>query len=144
MLAHPENQNMKATQIAQNKMLRMLEGVSLKEHISSSSLLTKHNLPSVNQLAGEIKLTEAWKAINVTAYPFKLEESNPNRLNCERAVRDTTTKKWKDFAASKAARESIGIDSAKLWNNAPISVTTAKTLYSAKRAIKQYCSTFEL
>ena len=28
----PENQNMKAAQIAQNKMMRMLEGVSLKEH----------------------------------------------------------------------------------------------------------------
>ena len=30
----PENQNMKTAQVAQNKMLRMLDGVSLKEHIS--------------------------------------------------------------------------------------------------------------
>ena len=51
----PTNSNMKATQVAQNKMLRMLDGVSLKEHITSKSLLIKYNLASVNQLAGEIK-----------------------------------------------------------------------------------------
>ena len=51
----PENLNMKATQVAQNKMLRMVDGVSLKEHVTSSSLLQKYNIPSVNQLAGEIK-----------------------------------------------------------------------------------------
>ena len=61
---------MKAAQVAQNKMLRMLDDVSLKEHISSSFLLKKHGLPSVNQLAGEIKLVEAWKSIHVTSYPF--------------------------------------------------------------------------
>ena len=68
----PENQNMKAAQVAQNKMLRMLEGVSLKEHITSSSLLLKFNVPSVNQLAGEIKLMEAWKATHVPLYPFQM------------------------------------------------------------------------
>ena len=47
----PENQNMKATQVAQNKMMRMLDGVSLKEHVTSSSLLLKYNIPSVNKLA---------------------------------------------------------------------------------------------
>ena len=52
----PENLNMKATQVAQNKMLRMVDGVSLKEHVTSSSLLQKYNIPSINQLAGEIKL----------------------------------------------------------------------------------------
>ena len=57
----PENQNMKATQVAQNKMMQMLDGVSLKEHVSSCSLLQKYNIPSVNQLAGEIKLMEAWR-----------------------------------------------------------------------------------
>ena len=35
----PINQNMKSIQVAQNKMLRMIEGVSLKDHVTSSSLL---------------------------------------------------------------------------------------------------------
>ena len=52
--ADPVNQNMKAIQVAQNKILRMVEGVSLKDHVTSSSLLLKHNLPSANQLAGQI------------------------------------------------------------------------------------------
>ena len=86
----PENQNMKAAQVAQNKMLRMLDGVSLKEHISSRSLLQKYNLPSVNQLAGEIKLLEAWKATHITSYPFQLDENNPNRQVLDRSVRPNT------------------------------------------------------
>ena len=71
----PENMNMKSAQLAQNKMLRMFDGVSLKEHILSSSLLQKYNIASVNQLAEEIKLVEAWKAIHINSYPFKMEQA---------------------------------------------------------------------
>ena len=35
------NQNMKSTQIAMNKMVRMVEGVSLKGHITTVSLLNQ-------------------------------------------------------------------------------------------------------
>ena len=82
----PENLNMKATQVAQNKMLRMVDGVSLKEHVTSSSLLQKYNIPSVNQLAGEIKLMEAWKATHVPYYPFKMTKNYPNRTINDREV----------------------------------------------------------
>ena len=135
---------MKAAQVAQNKMLRMLDGVSLKEHITSSSLLLKYSLPSVNQLAGEIKLVEAWKATHIDSYPFKLEECHANRQVLDRSVRPTTTRKWKDYASSKAARESISIDCAKLWNNAPGEIIIALNLSCAKREIKKYCKSIEL
>ena len=49
------------------------------------------------------KLVEAWKSIHIPSYPFKLEESNPNRQDGDRCVRSTTTKKWKDYALSKGA-----------------------------------------
>ena len=39
--------------------LTMLDRVTLKDHVTNESLLQKYNLPSVNQLAAEIKLTEA-------------------------------------------------------------------------------------
>ena len=91
----PENQNMKATQVAQNKMLRTLDGVSLKEHMTSSFLLLKYNLPSVNLLAGEIKLMEAWKATHVPSYPFQMLDNNPNRTVIDREVRATTIKNGK-------------------------------------------------
>ena len=69
----PINQNMKSIQVAQNKMLRMVDGVTLKDHVTAASLLLKYNLPSVNQLSGQIKLLVAWKSINVNDYPFKME-----------------------------------------------------------------------
>ena len=69
-------------QVAQNKMLRMMNGSTLKDHITSESLLNKHNLLSANQLAAEIKITislefqnfelknawkfNLWKKINIT------------------------------------------------------------------------------
>ena len=55
-----------------------------------------------------------------------------------------TAKKWKDFALTKAARESISIDCAKLWNNAPEVIISASTLACAKREIKKYCKLLEL
>ena len=135
---------MKAAQVAQNKMLRMLDGVSLKEHITSSSLLLKYSLPSVNQLAGEIKLVEAWKATHIDSYPFKLEECHANRQVLDRSVRPTTTRKWKDYASSKAARESISIDCAKLWNNAPVSIRSAKSNGTVKQEIQKFCKTLPI
>ena len=42
-------------------------------------MLKKYNLPSVNQLAAQIKLVEAWKSQNIEQYPIKLEPNNPNR-----------------------------------------------------------------
>ena len=130
-------------QITKSK-LRMLDGVSLKEHITSSSLLKKYNLASVNQLAGEIKLLEAWKATHISSYPFQLEENNPNRHETDRIVRPKTTKMWKDYAKTKAASESIGIDCAKLWNNAPLDIKNATTLYGAKIGIKKFCRLIEI
>ena len=59
----PKNQNMMSLQVAQNKMLRMINGSSLKDHVTSASLLDKYNLPSVNQLSAGIKILETWKII---------------------------------------------------------------------------------
>ena len=75
---------MKSAQVAQNKLLRMLDRVTLKDHVTAESLLLKYNLPSVNQLAAEIKLTETWKSINIQNYPFKLESNNHGRNDGER------------------------------------------------------------
>ena len=61
----------------------------------------------------------------------------------DRCVRPGTSKKWKDSAKSKAASESISIDSAKLWNNAPEVIKNAITLRGAKREIKKYCKLLE-
>ena len=135
----PTNNLMEAAQVAQNKMLRMLDRVTLKEHISSSSLLKKYNLPSVNQLAAQIKLVEAWKILNIHQYPLKLEPNNPNRAVTDREVRVSSLKAWKDDAKSGAAKMSFSRDTARIWNTAPSTIKNAVSLYTAKIEIKKFC-----
>ena len=72
---------MTSIQSAQNRLLRLLEGCTLKDRKSTKFLLDKHNLLSVNQLAIEIKMTETWKSINLINYPIKLKDNKdwPNQ-----------------------------------------------------------------
>ena len=135
---------MKAIQVSQNKMLRMLDDVSLKDHVTSASLLQKYNLPSTNQLAGEIKLIEAWKSISIEDYPFKMDANNLNPAQTERILRPSSTKLWKDNARTKIGSNSFSIDTAKLWNECPEEKKTACSIGIAKKAIKKYCATFEI
>ena len=131
---------MKSVQIAMNKMVRMLDGVSLKEHITSESLLKKYMLPSVNQLSAEIKMVEAWKIMNIPEYPLTFEQNNPNKVQTERSIRPTSIKQWKDSANLKIAQESFTIDAARLWNLAPTDIKQAESLQKAKTNIKKWCS----
>ena len=117
----------------------MVDGVSVKDHVTSKSLLDKYNLPSVNQLAGEIKLLEAWKSIHIDSYPFKLEPNNPNRAVTDREVRVSSLKAWKDDAKSGAAKMSFSRDTARIWNTAPSTIKNAVSLYTAKIEIKNFC-----
>ena len=136
----PSNLQMDAVQVAQNKMLRMLDWITLKDHVSSQSLLQKYKLLSVNQLAAQIKLVEAWKSINRDNYPLKLEPNYPDRANTQRELRPGSVKTWKDDAKSVAAKVSFSRDAAKLWNNAPEVIKSAQSLNIAKKEIKSYCS----
>ena len=86
----------------------------------------------MNQLAGEIKLVEAWKSVHIDSYPFQLEPNNPQKIATERSMRQNTTKLWKDSAKSKAASERFSIDTARLWNIAPFEIKNAPTLGRAK------------
>ena len=140
----PTNKNMQAAQIAPNKMLRMLNGSTLKDHISTNTLLEKFNLPSVNQLAAEIKLTEAWKIMNVPDYPISLDSNNPQRDTGDRIVRGSTTRQWKEHAKYKNSRENFNIDTARLWNLANNDIKNADTLKIAKTKIKNFCKTLAL
>ena len=72
-----------------------------------------------------------------------MEQNNHTRDPNLRTMRPTTTVVWKDTAKTKAASESISIDSARLWNCAPLEVKNAHTLWAAKKAIKIYCKNLE-
>ena len=135
----PKNSLMLSLQVAQNKLLRMMNNCTLKDHITTTSLLTKFNLPSVNQLSAEIKITEAWKIINISEYPIALIPNEPNRQTNGREVRSTTMRDWKEDANSKAGKSCFTYDTARLWNQCPSEIKTSATINQAKSAIKKYC-----
>ena len=140
----PTGEHMRSTQIAQNKMIRMVENVSLKEHIKSADMLKKNNLLSVNQLAAQIKITEAWKSINVPDYSIHLENNQAKRQTNDRTVRSTTIKLWKDDTKFKSAESSFLRDAARIWNQIPISIKNAPTIGRAKTEILKYCKTLPM
>ena len=112
--------------------------------ITTASLLKKYKLPSENQLAAEIKLTEAWKSTQVEFYPVQLETFNSGREETGRTVRPGTRKIWNDEAKSTAAKISFSRDTAKLWNNAPPEIRNASKISSAKREIRKFCKLLEM
>ena len=63
---------MKELQMAQNRLLKMINNSKISDKISSKSMLKKFNLISINQLADQIKLTETWKILNLENYPVEI------------------------------------------------------------------------
>ena len=63
-----------AIQKIQNKMVRLLNGKSLADKISTKTLLKKLKMLSVNQINAQIKITEVWKAMNDSSNPLKIKK----------------------------------------------------------------------
>ena len=126
-------------QVAQNKMLRMINGSSLKDHVTATSLLEKYNLPSVNQLSAEIKILETWKIMNTKDYPIELWPNEPKRQNNVRETRPTTVREWKEDSKTRSGNCCFVIDAARIWNQITPEIKAAPNVYHAKKVIKKYC-----
>ena len=87
---------------------------------------------------------EAWKSLNITGNPVKLENNQLRRDMNGREVRSTTVKLWKEHTKVSNAKESFIRDTAKLWNNAPMSVKNAKSMNLAKKEIVKYCKAIHI
>ena len=129
---------MRELQCAQNRLLRLLEGCRIKDRISTESLLKKYKLPSVNQVACEVKLMEVWKSINVEDYPTQLE-TGPRSEN-PRTLRTSSLRQFDTSCKTKTGENSFHVSAAKLWNSAPANIKSAKSPFAAKKAIKMYCT----
>ena len=66
------NEDLNMVQMAQNKLLRCLNGSLIKDRISVKTLIEKQNMLSINQLAAQVKLTKMWKAVNTENYPIQM------------------------------------------------------------------------
>ena len=75
----PNTESMKTIQLTQNRLLRALNNTKIKDKISTRSLLEKFDLLSVNQLAAQIKLLEAWKSVHVEGYAIVLDPYRKDR-----------------------------------------------------------------
>ena len=134
---------MKKVQVAQNRLLRLLEGCKIKDKVSIKTMLANHNLPSINQLAVEVKLIEAWKVVQIDNYPTKMYPGNRtiNSGNSDRNLRANPKRELKDFAKSKIGENSFCIDAGRIWNKTPMNIRTSMNINEAKRLIKIYSKT---
>ena len=129
-------------QKAQNRMLRTLTGTWQRDRVRIKDLLEITNILSVNQQAAQIKLSEMWKATKLENYPVKMEKLQTNGQ--ERATRQNKEDKFKEKVRTKLGMSTFVTDGARLWNRAPKSVTSAGTMWQAKKAIKEFCKTLPI
>ena len=117
-------------------MLRSLYGTSLKDRISTESMLTIFGMLSVNQMNAQIKLLEMRKALNVEDYPLVIIQQKAPALGVSTRAAD----KGRPIAIGKTSliQSSSISDSIRVWNLAPAYITESSSLYQAKKNIKSY------
>ena len=132
----PQCADLKSIQLVQNQMVRCLNGTTIKDKISTSSLLQKYNLLSVNQMNAQIKLQQVWKAMNVDNYPLQItQQSVPGRgVSTRAAIRG----KPMEVGNTNVTQNTSTSDTIRIWNKSPSSVTGAKSLTLVKKAIKEF------
>ena len=131
-----------AIQKIQNKLARVMNNVSLSEKKSTRSLLKNIDMLSVNQLNASIKLNEIWKAINYEDCPFKI--TNPVFENPQRQMRTRNDNALVENGVIDLRKATFINDGIRLWNLAPASITTCKSLYSVKKQIKLFVKTLPI
>ena len=130
---NPQSNIMSQIQKAQNKLLRVLCKVTISDKKSIKDLLSETNMLSVNQMAGQVILTEMWKIINDPVHPLTIDiKKYTNGM-------ETRSVTQKDVIETSTRKGFIGAGS-RLWNKAPENIKSAKTIGTAKKAIKSYCS----
>ena len=97
---------------------------------------------SVNQISAQIKLCEMWKAKNIEEYPikFRYQSTNPGA----RETRGNSSGKMIETGRTQKSISSFVGDAPRIWNKAPIQVTNAKTLSTAKKEIRKFCLTLPI
>ena len=133
---------MQKLQRAQNKMLRVLENVKISDRISIAQLLERQKTLSVNQTQAQIKLSEIWKATNLENYPITVTKRANSLLAPE--TRSLRNERLVTIGTKRVVLDSCVEDAKIIWNLASENIKQAKTLYSAKTLIKQYCATLPI
>ena len=109
-------------------------------------MLEKFGLLSVNQLAAQIKLTEVWKAINIENYAIRLDPYKPISIDqkFQHTLRTRLNRIFNDDSRLLISKQSFSINPARLWNQAPASVSSALSLSAAKSEILAHVKTLPI
>ena len=119
-----------------------MNGSKISDKISTTSILTKFDNLSVDQLNAQMKLVDMWKANNCEKYPTKLSkiEADEGRST----TRAVTKGKLIEIGVSNVARNTFYNDGVKAWNKIPDNIKICKTIWSAKKAITSFVKTLPL
>ena len=110
--------------------------------MSTSSLLAKFGVLSINQLNAQIKLLKIWKATNVEGYPLKIKQQTAQEVGA--TTRASRKGQPINIGLSKSVRNTSTSDAIRIWNLAPVTVTESKTMNQVKSQIKSYVKTLPI
>ena len=135
----PINGDLKEIQMAQNRMMRSLQGKKLSDQTPIKDLLQATNMLSINQLNAQIKILEIWKATNINDYPLKLNKKEiiPGQTN----TRSCTQGRLVVPGTIPIMQKTCITDAIRLWNSSPTEVTSATSLSMAKKVTKTFVKT---
>ena len=111
-------------QVALNDLARILLGLTRKDHIPTSTLADRAELPTLNEIVVKRSAVEAWKAMNDGALSGAIEYvGSSSRASTRGLVR-----------ANIRSRPNLNLE--KCWN-ASSELREATTISAAKRAAKK-------
>ena len=125
------NEDLDAIQLSQNKLVRLLNGKSLIDMVSTEVLLKNIGMSSVNQMHCQIKLLEIWKAMNVKDYPIKI--TSTSSCSDSATTRSGGNVRLVENGKSNLCSKTFINDAIKIWNRAPKELEECSTILPPKR-----------
>ena len=119
-------------------MLRLISNTKISDHKHTSELIQIIGRPSVNQMLAQTKLTETWKANNIKQYPLQFPKHNQTEHNTRLS---TDEDRLIESAFPNKERATFICDCPRVWNRTPRDIKCAKSISSAKVAIRKYVTT---
>ena len=138
----PINKDIKAIQMVQNKLARLLNGKTLKDKIPTNILLRNANLLSVNQINAKVKLQEIWKILNIEDYPIKIALNSANKD--QMATRSMSNSTPIEQGSTALLAKTCISDAIKLWNIAPSEIKACTSLHCLKKRLKEFAKTLPI
>ena len=97
---------------------------------------------SVNQINAQVKILEMWKATHIDSYPIKTEQKSESADKINTRVVSSGNLIKKGF--SSTSQNTFLNDATRAWNKTPLTIKSCKSLFSAKKQIKEFVLTLPI